>query len=122
MTQPPEPERIIEAEVVPTANEASQPVKVERVSESSIGPARFASRTVFSYGTAELNPGAIRRMRWRLGLLAIASAAGAGLTAWFAATTPHVLLAAVLLLVCAALVLLAIVIGAAWRLMGRLPH
>ncbi|MBK8205670.1 MAG: hypothetical protein IPK87_02630 [Planctomycetes bacterium] len=122
MTQPPEPERIIEAEVVPAANEASQPVKVERVSEGSIGPARFASRSVFTYGTAELTPGAIRRVRLRLGLLALAAALGAGLSGWFAATTPHVLLAAVLLLLCVALALLALLLGAVWRLMGRLPR
>lgn len=122
MTQPTEPKRIIEAEVVPTADEASQPVKVERVSEGSIGPARFASRSVFTYGTAELTPGAIRRVRVRVGLLALGSALGAGLTGWFAATTAHVLIAAVMLIVCAALALLALVLVAVWRLMGRLPR
>lgn len=123
MTQPPEPnERIIEAEVVSAHSQAGQPVKVERVNEAGLSQPRLVSRGVFTYDTAKLTPDAIRRVRARLGLLALSALAGAGLVGWFAATTSHVLVAAVMLLVCAALVVLALLLGAAWRLMGRLPR
>lgn len=115
-----EPERIIDAEVV-HAQPADKPERVETTRSGEIGPVRYASRGVYMSG-GRLDPRAFARVRLRAALAALVSLAGAVGAGWLATTTEIVLLAAVMLVLCALLVLVAIVFGAIWRLMGRLRN
>lgn len=109
-----EKERIIDAEVVHKPDEAPrhEPSRV-----------RFGVRWPYNSHMIRGDPAQaarlIKRVKLRVGVAALVAFAIAGLLGWSAATTEHVLIAALLLIGTVLAALAGVALAALWRLLSR---
>lgn len=107
-----QPEKVIEPEVI-------RPARGQGTESQGRGM-RWASRVrVQAPDGSPLPEEAVRRVRARFGVAALASFALAAALGYLAATTSHVLLAAMLLLGALLMALVGAFFGAVWRMLRR---